>query len=162
MRRIITITGVLVVLAAMSAPALAKGGWAVTTVVEMPAVFEPGTSHEVAFEIRQHGTTLVTELDDVAVTLHRVDGNDARHFPAKIDGTTWRATIETPVAGEWTWRIQPGWFEPLELGELRLAATPPAPAASGATAQIVLGLSIAVIGAAVVLLGRRGTGPVLA
>lgn len=150
MRRIVVFVSALCAFAVASAPALA-GGWAVTTVVEMPTAFVPGASHEVAFQIRQHGTTLVTSLDGVAVRLHRVDGSDALHFPAKIDGTTWRATVVTPDDGDWTWTIRPGLFEAVEMGRLPLADGTQRAASPPDLMPISLGLGLAAMGGLILL-----------
>lgn len=137
-------------------PALA-GAWAVTTVTEMPDIFVPGETHDVAFEIRQHGTRLVTDLRGVMVVLRRTDGPaERRTFPAAVSGTTWHAAVETPREGAWTWRIQPGGFDAVEMGELVTGVAPsPTPVE---LPRLFVGSMLAVAGA-LVLLRRREPQP---
>jgi hypothetical protein len=157
MRRVALIVGFLIGSLLIASPAVA-GGWAVTTVVEMPDTFVPGQTHEVVFEIRQHGTRLVTDLDDVAVVLTRTDGErEVLLFPAVAAGTQWRAGVVTPEAGEWEWRIRPGGFRAVEMGELRIAV--PAVETVAIPAAVWIGSILAAIGA-LLMLRRRTPQPV--
>jgi hypothetical protein len=140
---IVIVTGMLLT----AAPVFA-GGWAVTTMVDMPDTFVPGSLHEVVFEIRQHGTHLVSDLDGVAVVLTRAgDASDVRVFPATATGMQWRAVVETPGAGSWTWAIEPGWFGTYHLGPLPMGvptgtSPPPAPRVAAGSVAILCGAAI--------------------
>ncbi len=151
MRRCIVVFLLLAGPLTVSGPAWA-GGWAVTTIVDMPDQFVRGETHEVVFEVRQHGVRLATDLEDVAIVLHSAEG-DRLVFPATLRGTQWVAGVTVPATGTWTWSIQPGWFATVELGTLPTSA-PAAPAPSRLP-QLGAGIGAIVLGAALLLLARR-------
>ncbi len=152
MRRILLAMVTLIFVVASALPA-AAGGWAVTTIVEMPERFVPGQNHDVVFEIRQHGTTLVTDMDGVAIVLSRLGGEELLTFEAVNRGTQWVAKVRSPAEGSWTWAVQPGWFATYDLGTFPLA-TPPGGIVPDA-ARLGAGAAVAALGMLLLLLLRR-------
>jgi hypothetical protein len=98
------------------APA-AAGGWAVSTLDEVPAP-APGETVTIGFTIRQHGVTPV-DIDDVGVEVAGPSG-DVEVFPATQQGTVghYVADVVFGESGVHTWAIRQGWFADHELGTI--------------------------------------------
>ncbi|HEX4981395.1 MAG TPA: hypothetical protein VFV63_06845, partial [Ilumatobacteraceae bacterium] len=93
------------------------GGWAVSTLDEVPAP-APGETVTVGFTIRQHGVTPVN-VDDVAVTVTGPSGA-VEHFAARQEGDVghYVADVVFGEAGVNTWVIHQGWFGDHDLGTI--------------------------------------------
>lgn len=97
--------------------AASAGGWAVTTLDEVPAPTS-GEAVTVGFTILQHGATPVDLDDGVGVEITGADGT-VLVFPAVNDRTGhYVASVVFPAAGEYRWAVQQGWFGEQELGSL--------------------------------------------
>ncbi|MFN2571641.1 MAG: cytochrome c [Gemmatimonadales bacterium] len=95
--------------AAVSAGFVAMGGWAVVTVKDVPAYFVAGQRYTVEFQVRQHGRTLLSDLDPhlvVSTSSPRMGGPgggaDAQQISAKRRGGagTYAATFTAPETTE--------------------------------------------------------------
>jgi len=98
------------------------GGWAVSTLDEIP-VPTVGEPIDVGFTIRQHGITPVDLTENVGITVTLV-GGAARYFPAAGDGTVghYVARVEFPSAGQYQWSIRQGGFGEQDLGRIDVGA----------------------------------------
>ena len=117
-------------IAAVSIPAAAFsfGGWAVTTVEDVPEFAVAGKPFDLTDSVRQHGFSLLTRLPG-AVTVS--SGREAKNFGAtELGEGMYRARITIPTAGTWDMKIQNGFMPksgymlPLKV----VAANAPAPA----------------------------------
>jgi cytochrome c2 len=120
----------LLLVAAVSIPtaAFTFGGWAVTTVENVPEYAVAGKPFELTYTVRQHGLGLMTGL---AGTVTGTSGSEVKHFGALgIGEGMYRSIITIPKAGEWDLTIQSGFMGtrtallPLKV----IAANAPAPA----------------------------------
>ncbi len=95
----------------------AAGGWAVSTLDEVPAP-APGETVTVGFTIRQHGVTPVN-VEGAGVKTTAPSG-DVEIFPARQSGAVghYVADVVFREAGVYTWAIRQGWFEDQELGTI--------------------------------------------
>jgi hypothetical protein len=123
--RIVQVTGWLAVLAAALAlvwiagsPGAGAGGWAMTTVDEVPATLEAGQPVDVELTVLQHGRTPVVG-ESVTVVVGPVDGQMLR-FPAEPTGEPghYRAQVVVDAGGSWPWHVVQGGFGAQELGHL--------------------------------------------
>ena len=96
------------------------GGWAVSTLDELP-VPRAGETVDVGFTIRQHGVTPVA-VDGVGIRTRSSAGVDS-YFEAKADGSVghYVATVTFPTAGAYTWSVRQGWFADHDLGVIDVA-----------------------------------------
>jgi len=97
------------------------GGWAVSTLDEVPAP-APGETVTVGFTIRQHGVTPVN-VDDVGVAVMGPSGA-VEHFAARQEGAVghYVADVVFGEAGMHTWAIRQGWFGDHDLGAIDTSA----------------------------------------
>ena len=102
------------------------GGWAVSTLDELPSPVA-GAPVAVGFTIRQHGVTPVA-LDDVGIEITTSTGT-TRFFPATTDDVVghYTARVTFPSAGTHSWTIRQGWFAPQTLGPITVRATDAGP-----------------------------------
>jgi hypothetical protein len=112
-----------VLLAAVAAYA---GGWAVTTVENLPDAIEVGKPITLAFTVRQHGVTPAAGLLDARV--EAVAGSEKVVVAALAGGQVGRyeATLSLPRAGEWTISVH-GWGRIDLLPVVAWQGRPPAP-----------------------------------
>jgi hypothetical protein len=97
--------------------AASAGGWAVTTLDEVP-VPASGEAVTVGFTILQHGVTPANLDEGVAIEITGADGT-VEVFPATNDRPGhYVASVVFPAAGEYRWAVQQGWFGEQELGSL--------------------------------------------
>jgi hypothetical protein len=97
--------------------ASARGGWAVSTLDELPAP-TPGESVTVGFTIRQHGVTPVS-VDGAGVEVTAPSGG-VHFFPARPEGTVghYVADVVFGEVGVHKWAIRQGPFADHELGAI--------------------------------------------
>ena len=112
----------------------AAGGWAVSTLDEVPAP-EPGETVTVGFTIRQHGVTPVN-IDDPGVAVGvEVTGpsGDVEFFPAAQEGAVGHYVADVVFAevGVHSWAIRQGWFADHDLGTIDTSTAGGGGAASG-------------------------------
>ena len=97
--------------------AASAGGWAVTTLDEVPAATS-GEAVAVGFTILQHGVTPVDLDEGVGIEITGADGT-VQVFPAINDRPGhYVASVVFPGAGNYRWAVQQGWFGEQELGSL--------------------------------------------
>lgn len=98
------------------------GGWAISTLDELPNPIA-GKTIEVGFTIRQHGVTPVDLSEGVGIRITLADYT-THYFPAAGDGTVghYIARVEFPSAGRYSWSIRQGIFADYELGSIDVGA----------------------------------------
>ena len=117
------------VLLALGGSALA-GGWAVATLDALPSGgFQAGQTYQLGYTIRQHGQTPFAGAKTAIRIRSSADGAD-HTFSAVPEGPVghYVAEVRFPAAGEWSWEVIQGPFEPQQLGTISVG---PAPAALG-------------------------------
>lgn len=112
-------------IAGWATPARA-GGWAVSTLDELPSPVA-GAPVTVGFTIRQHGVTPVA-LDDVGIEITTSTGT-TQFFPATGDDIVghYTARVTFRSAGTHSWTIRQGWFAPQSLGSIAVHTTDAGP-----------------------------------
>ena len=102
--------------------AASAGGWAVSTLDELPVPIA-GEPIDVGFTIRQHGITPVDLTENVGITVTSAGGT-AQYFPAAGDGTVghYVARVEFPSEGQYQWSIRQGGFGEQDLGQINVGA----------------------------------------
>jgi hypothetical protein len=182
MKRLLVSLSALALMCALGAPALA-GGWAATTLDDLPPNMQAGTEYAIGYTIRQHGVTPVNVEDMQSTTQIRITAPTGAKTLSDQGVQTgakghYDAKVLFPYDGDWTWQVTQGPFAPLSLGVVLVApagGAPPAPAqpvAAAAPAQqpagsnpfLVTALLLASVGAAILfgtrvaaLAGRRAT-----
>ena len=115
----------------LSAPAAFAGGWAVTTLDELPATLNAGETYAVGYTIRQHGLIpLVTS--ESAIEIRDARTGAGTRFPGQAHGDRghYVARVVFPSAGEWQWSADQRPFQAQSLGAITIAAAAsPAPIA---------------------------------
>lgn len=121
--------------------AASAGGWAVTTLDEVP-VATSGETVAVGFTIRQHGATPVDLDEGVAIEIAGADGT-TQVFPAINDRTGhYVASVVFPTAGEYSWAVQQGWFGEQDLGSLTIGGPASTPTGYRFPAAVRYGLPV--------------------
>jgi hypothetical protein len=123
---------------AFSSPVVLAGGWAVSTLDELPSEFRAGQTYRIGYTIRQHGLTPYA-TSQTAIVIRSAASADTRRFAAVADGATghYLAPVEFPTAGEWRWEVEQGPFAPQPLGSIQvLPSLPPAPTAEPAPTSV--------------------------
>lgn len=182
--RLLTALTALILTLALGAPALA-GGWAVTTLDQLPPELRATETYSIGYTIRQHGATPINVEQMGGTTEIQItspDGAKTLRYKGVPEGATghYVAKVIFPYDGTWSWRVTQGPFEAQSLGPITVlpfAAAPPAqgapaaaaapaqtPAPSGPNALLVTALLLASAGAAIlfgsrlaVFAGRRAT-----
>lgn len=95
------------------------GGWAVTTVDQLPDYVEAGKPFTISYVVRQHGQEPLTSLKgQVEAT------SGAAHFTANAtaaSGGRYSVSMKLPEPGDWTLTIRPG-FGPTQVKLLPIRA----------------------------------------
>lgn len=119
--RVIACLFAVVVLVGIGSAASA-GGWAVSTLDELPNPIV-GEPIEVGFTIRQHGVRPIDLSEGVGITITQDDGT-THYFSAAGDGTVghYLARVEFPSVGRYSWSIQQGQFGDYDLGQIDVSA----------------------------------------
>ena len=102
------------------------GGWAVTTVEDLPDHVVAGRPVNLEFTVRQHGVSPMTGLEPQVEVRGRGTPMRAMAAPAGAAGR-YRATLTLPEPGDWTLTIHSG------FGKSRISLLPIAAVAPGAT-----------------------------
>lgn len=123
MKRLLLVAGV-----AIPAMAFTFGGWAVTTIEDVPEYAVAGKPFEISYSVRQHGFGILTKLPG---TVSITGGREAKRFAATDAGEgLYRSRVTIPTAGAWDVEISNGFVPksgitiPLKV----IAANAPAPA----------------------------------
>jgi hypothetical protein len=130
----------------------ARGGWAVSTLDEVPAP-APGETVTVGFTIRQHGVTPVN-VEGAGVEITAPSGF-VEFFPARQEGTVghYVADVVFGEDGVHTWLIRQGWFADQELGTISTSTAAGGTAAGGGTSSSTQFLRYGMPALAVLLAG---------
>jgi hypothetical protein len=117
-RRHLIVTTAALVLMAPAAAALA-GGWAITSLDELPAELRAGSNYEIGYTILQHGRTPVA-VDETAILIHDPSSGNTGTFAGVPDGPIghYVAEVAFPESGTWEWQVAQGYFAPHELGSV--------------------------------------------
>ena len=105
------------------------GGWAVTTVENLPDQLVAGAPYNLSFSIKQHG---VEPLDDLSPYVQLKSGKNetvARAVRTNKSGV-YTATLNVPTAGDWSATIQTG------FGKSHIKLLPIAAVAKGAQTAV--------------------------
>jgi hypothetical protein len=176
MRRLVTALTATALSLLMAAPAFA-GGWAVTTLDDLPPDIRAAQSYTIGYTIRQHGVTPIdveTMGGTTEIQITAPDGAKTLKYKGTQTGATghYTATVIFPYQGSWTWQVTQGPFQPQGLGTVSVlapagadapaqpaapvAAAAPAPAQqpAGPNSLLVIALLLASAGAAI-LFGSR-------
>ena len=121
----------LLLVGAITIPAAAFtfGGWAVTTVEDVPEYAVAGKPFDITYSVRQHGMSLTSGLSGKVNV--RSDGITKSASATGLGEGMYKATVTIPTAGTWDMQIETGfWGSKSALLPLRVvAANAPAPAA---------------------------------
>jgi cytochrome c2 len=127
----------LVGLITLPVAAFTFGGWAVTTVEDVPEYAVAGKSFDLTYSVRQHGTGLLTRLGG-AVTV--VSANESRNAGvAELGEGQYRAKVTIPTPGTWDVNVSSGFMRSGTSFPLRVVA---ANAAAPTIAQYDRGLQL--------------------
>lgn len=148
MRRLSILGLLLLGLLGLAMPAAFAGGWAITSLDELPGEFRAGEPYQLGYTILQHGKTPVDGLE-THITVRNSDTGETVTFAGQPDGKPghYVAEVTFPAGGGWSWSVAQGEFAVHELGELTVAAAPEAVA----TAATGLSVWVLVLGAATAL-----------
>ncbi|MCA9897829.1 MAG: hypothetical protein H6654_10495 [Ardenticatenaceae bacterium] len=106
-KTIALLVGFLVMIGLLATTGSARaGGWATVTVSELPAVVVAERPFTIEFSVRQHGQTLLPDLD-TAVTAVQETSSTRVNVQAKESSEEgfYTATLTLPQSGEWRWGI---------------------------------------------------------
>jgi hypothetical protein len=105
-----------------SAGTALAGGWAVTTLDSLPDEVRAGHTYSLGYTILQHGLTPF-QTSESAIVITSRDGQK-QSFAGKAQGAVghYVAEVRFPAAGEWSWEVRPGPFEPQRLAPVTVLA----------------------------------------
>jgi hypothetical protein len=83
------------------------GGWAVITVKDLPDQIVVGQPFTLEFTVRQHGRTLLSNLNPRVTAAASAERVDATVRPSSSAGT-YTAALTLPHPGDWTLTIYSG------------------------------------------------------
>ena len=148
MRRLSILGLLLVGVLGLAMPAAFAGGWAITSLDELPGEFRAGEPYQLGYTILQHGKTPVDGVETHITVRNTVTG-ETLTFAGEPDGKPghYVAEVTFPAGGGWSWSVNQGAFAVHELGEVTVAAASVA-VATAATGPSVWAL---VLGAATAL-----------
>jgi hypothetical protein len=142
----LTVIGMLTAgLLMLAAPAAVAGGWAITSMDELPGEFQAGEPYQLGYTILQHGKTPVDGAK-TEITARNTTTGETLRFVGQADGKPghYVAEVTFPEGGSWTWSVTQGDFAVHELGELTVSAAPAPSVAATATASLpIWGLVLA-------------------
>ena len=121
----------------LAAPAAIAGGWAITSMDELPGEFQAGETYRLGYTILQHGKTPVDGAETEITARNTATGETLR-FVGQPDGKPGQyvAEVTFPQGGSWAWSVSQGDFAMHELGELTVSAAPVVPEAATASLPI--------------------------
>jgi hypothetical protein len=128
----------------LAAPAAIAGGWAITSMDELPGEFRAGENYQLGYTILQHGKTPV-EGAETEITARNPATGETLRFVGRADGKPghYVAEVTFPEGGVWTWSVTQGDFSVHQLGELSVASAPAAAVATATTSLPIWGLVLA-------------------
>jgi len=119
-------------LAFVLVPAAAAGGWAISTLDQLPGEVHAGETVSLGFMVRQHGKTPINQVEPY-IQAYNPETGESMRADAVQEGEVGHFVVEIvfPAAGTWEWSIVPAPFEGTQLEPLNvLPATLAQPAAS--------------------------------
>ena len=121
----------------LAAPAAMAGGWAITSMDELPGEFRAGETYQLGYTILQHGKTPVDGAK-TEITAHNAATGENLRFVGEADGKPGHYVAEVTFSegGSWTWSVTQGDFAVHEMGELTVSAAPVLAVAATATASL--------------------------
>lgn len=151
-------------------PAAAAGGWAISTLDQLPGEVHAGETVSLGFMVRQHGVTPTNDVDPYVQADNPESGESVRAYAVQ-EGEVGHFVVEIvfPAAGTWEWSIVPAPFEGVQFQPLNvLPATLAQPAASPDQAAAFevdslriwlrgLGIALLLGAGTLAILGRRGS-----
>jgi hypothetical protein len=123
-----------VALTVLAAPIAFAGGWAITTLDELPASLKAGETYSIGYTIRQHGLAPFTTTQS-GIEIRDPKTGARQRFAGIAEGAPghYVAQVRFPEPGEWEWLADQTPFQAQALGAISVvpvAASPPvAPAA---------------------------------
>jgi len=128
------------------------GGWAVVTLDSLPEGVVPGVDFTIGFTVRQHGVTLLSDLNPApVVTAKHTESDEVVRSIAAPEGGPghYAAQLSLPSSGEWYWGIlafgpEAQSMPPLVVSAARASAA--SEPASMPTALAVMAAGLAVLG----------------
>ena len=98
------------------------GGWAITSLDEIPVEIHAGETYDIGYTILQHGQTPF-EGADTYLSIWREAADEAMTFAGRAEGAPghYLAEVSFPVAGEWSWSVHQDWFGEHDLGQLTIS-----------------------------------------
>lgn len=93
------------------------GGWATTTVDEVPGEVVTGETYSIGYTILQHGQPPAA-VDETMIRIESADSGETLTFPGTPTGQEghYVAEVAFPNAGEWQWEVEQGMFGTQSLG----------------------------------------------
>jgi hypothetical protein len=127
-----------VALSVCTVPAAMAGGWAVTTLDEVPATLKAGETYPIGYTVRQHGQTPFLG-SETGIEI-RSSSNARQRFNGVAQGAPghYVAQVRFPEAGEWQWFADQKPFEIQPLGKIAIVAALPVVAQPAVAAQPVV------------------------
>jgi hypothetical protein len=131
-----------VALTVLTAPAAFAGGWAITTLDELPASLKAGEIYSIGYTIRQHGVMPFTSAQS-GIEIRDPKTATRQRFAGIAEGAPghYVAQVRFPEPGEWEWLADQTPFQPQALGAITVVAgvaSPPVPALAQADAPAAL------------------------
>jgi hypothetical protein len=141
-----------VALAVFVTPVAFAGGWAVTTLDELPTVIRAGQTYPIGYTIRRHGQTPFVGAQS-AIEIRSPNGGTTERFAGQPEGAPghYVAQVRFPEPGDWEWIADQAPFQRQPLGSISVmpvgmgdspvtesVAAQPAPAAVTSGAPVVL------------------------
>jgi hypothetical protein len=148
----LALAGVLAAVASVviGAPIGSAGGWAITTLDELPTVIRAGETYAIGYTIRQHGQTPFSTAQS-AIEIRRPRGGTAERFVGTREGAPGHYVVEVRFreAGDWEWSADQSPFARQPLGTISVVpgavTTEPEPTAplENAAAKALFQLAVA-------------------
>ena len=157
-------------LALVLVPGAAAGGWAITTLDQLPGEVHAGETISLGFMVRQHGKTPTNQVEQY-MQAHNPESGETVRADAVQQGEVGHFVVEIvfPAAGTWEWAIVPSPFEGTQFEPLNVlpailthpAASPqPSAAFEADNLRVWLrwsGIALLVGAGALAALGQRGS-----
>lgn len=121
MKRLVLVLTMFAAWLVVSGSGASAGGWAVTSVDELPSP-RAGGAVDVGFTVRQHGVTPANVDGDVGIEITGSSG-ESEFFPADPSGAPghYVARVVFPTQGQFSWAVRQGWFGDQDLGTIEVA-----------------------------------------
>jgi hypothetical protein len=117
------ITSVTLLALLLSCLTALAGGFAVTTLDELPHQMRANATYRIGYTIRQHGVTPVTSASTRIVAQFSTTGATLA-FVGAPEGAPghYVADVTFPEEGTWQWQVEQGPFAPQQLGMISVAS----------------------------------------